>query len=33
MGVGSKLEWGEIESIDGDRIERKGPKVETKVAE
>ena len=26
MGVGSKLEWSEIESIDGDKIERKGPK-------
>ena len=26
MGVGSKMEWSEIESIDGDKIERKGPK-------
>ena len=32
MKVASKLEWNEIESIDGAKIEQKGPKVETKVA-
>ena len=30
MKVESKLEWSEIESIDGDRIEQKGTKSGSK---
>ena len=29
MRVEDKMEWSEIESIDGDEIEQKGPKVGT----